>query len=115
MHTALPSTQSSTTERISRSTSSSLPLLSAPMLITMSISRAPLRIARRASMALIAGSLAPSGKPTTVQVSTSLPRSSSATSETQVGFTQTERKLNSSASAHSLRIFSSVASGFSKV
>ena len=40
------------------------------MLMTMSISRAPSRIARRASSALISGGCAPSGKPTTQQTFT---------------------------------------------
>ncbi len=52
--------------------------LSAPMLITMSISRAPSRIARRASSALVSGGCAPSGKPTTQHTFTGVPRSSAA-------------------------------------
>ena len=62
------------------------------MLMTMSISRAPSRMAWRASMALIAGVCAPRGKPTTEQATASLPRRFRATRRTQAGFTQTEAK-----------------------
>ena len=58
-------------------TAASSPPLRAPMLITMSISRAPSRIARRASSALLSAGCAPSGKPTTQQTLTGEPRSSS--------------------------------------
>jgi deoxyribose-phosphate aldolase len=47
-----------------------LPDLSAPMLMTMSISSAPLAMASRASMALTVGVVEPSGKPTTVHTFT---------------------------------------------
>ena len=82
------------------------------MLMTMSISRAPSRMARRASAALISGSVAPSGKPTTVQVSTGVPRRASLTVLVQQAFTQMERNRNLRASAHSASTCSRVASGF---
>ena len=79
---ARPSRHASTTARMSLRTTASSRALSAPMLMTMSISRAPSRIARRASSALVSGGCAPSGKPTTQQTLTGEPRSSDAACRT---------------------------------
>ena len=65
---------------MSRSTVRRSPDLSAPMLITMSISGAPSKIARRVSYCLTSAVVAPSGKPTTEQTPTPVPRSSDAAS-----------------------------------
>ena len=59
--------------------------LSAPMLITMSTSRAPSKITRRVSKFLTSGVVAPSGKPTTAQTPTGVSRSRRAQSATHVG------------------------------
>ena len=59
--------------------------LSAPMLSTMSISRAPCSSARRVSNTFVSVSTLPWGKPTTVPTLTSLPRSISATLATSTG------------------------------
>ena len=80
------------------------PDLSAPIAMTMSISRAPSRMARRASSALISDGVAPSGKPTTVQTSGDRPRGAAAQRLTWIGFTQTEAKPYCAASSQSLSI-----------
>ena len=81
----------------------------------MSISDAPSKIARRVSNCLTSGVVAPSGKPTTEQTPTGVPRSFWAASATQVGFTHTVANLNSAASLQSCSISLAVASGFSSV
>ena len=113
---ARPSLQASTTARMSRSTrASSLPL-SAPMLMTMSISFAPSRIALRASRALISGAAAPSGNPTTAQTLTGVPRSS-ALRLLDVGRIHAHREeaVGPAPRAHSFSMSAGVASGFSSV
>jgi len=64
--------QASETPAISARTASSIPLLSSPILMTMSISRAPSRMARRASWALTSAVAAPNGKPITEATATSV-------------------------------------------
>ncbi|MPN60020.1 hypothetical protein SDC9_207743 [bioreactor metagenome] len=81
-----------TTARISSSTRVSLPAFKAPMLMTISTSAAPSSIAWRVSKALVALTLAPSGKPITVQTLTAEPLSRSAHRLTLQGFTHTEAK-----------------------
>src|SRR5262249_13243745 len=88
----------STTDRISSSTDRSSRDLSAPILMTISISVAPSKIARRASYAFTSARVAPSGNPTTVQTFTGEPYRIEAHSFTQVGLTQTDAKLNVRAS-----------------
>ena len=107
--------QGSTTASMSRSTVRRSPDLSAPMLITMSISVAPSKIARRVSYCLTSAVVAPSGNPTTEQTPTPVPRSRAAASATQAGFTHTVAKWNSAASRHSFSISARVASGLSSV
>ena len=85
------------------------------MLITMSISSAPSRIASRASYAFALVVAAPSGKPTTATVMTPLPRSSSLQSRTLAEFTHTDAKPYVRASSHSVTTSSRVASGLSSV
>ncbi len=92
-----------------------MPLLSAPMLITMSISRAPSRMARRASMALTSVVAAPNGKPITDATATSVPRTLSAARRIQVGLMHTAAKWCSTASAHRRSMSAAVASGRSRV
>ena len=60
--------------------------------MTMSISTAPSKIARRVSYCLTSGVVAPNGKPTTEQTPTPLPRNNLAQKATQVGFTHTVAK-----------------------
>ncbi len=67
------SRQASETRAMSSRTTSCMPLLRAPMLMTMSISRAPSRIARRASRALTSVVPAPKGNPMTEATATSVP------------------------------------------
>ena len=62
------------------------------MLITMSISLAPCRMAVWVSKAFTSAAVAPSGKPITVQTFTAEPFSSWAHSSTQVGLMHTEAK-----------------------
>ncbi len=81
----------------------------------MSTSAAPSCTARPASKAFTSGSVAPSGKPTTVHTPVAEPRSRRAHSGTQVGLTHTVAKPCSRASAHSFSIWARVASGFSSV
>src|SRR3972149_3014279 len=104
-----------TTPRMSCSTSSSSPDLSAPTLMTISISCAPSFTASSVSAAFTVASVAPRGKPTTVQTFTGVSRRAAAAVATQVGFTTTVAKPNCFASAQSLRISSRVASGLSRV
>ena len=85
------------------------------MLMTMSTSQAPSSMVRRASAALTSGSVAPRGKPITVQTPVAVPRSSRAQVATQVGLTQTVAKPCSRASAQSFSIWARVASGLSSV
>jgi hypothetical protein len=92
-------------------TRSRSPDFNAPMLITMSNSRAPSRIARRASIALISGGDAPNGNPITDATLTELPRSARAAGFTQAGFTQTDANPNARASLHNRSMSSAVASG----
>ena len=84
--------QGSTTASMSRSTVRRSPDFSAPTLITMSISEAPSKIARRVSYCFTSAVVAPSGKPTTEQTPTPDPRSSDAAVATQTGLTQTVAK-----------------------
>ncbi len=111
LHRAPASWQASATRAMSSRTWACSPLLSAPMLMTMSISRAPSRIARRASKALISVGVAPNGKPTTEATPTSVSRRSSAARRTQVGLTQTAAKRYSAASAQSRSMSATTASG----
>ncbi len=60
--------------------------------MTMSISVAPSKIARRVSYCFTSGVVAPSGNPTTEQTPTPEPRSNRAAAATQPGFTQTVAK-----------------------
>ena len=85
------------------------------MLITMSTSRAPSKIARRVSKCLTSAVVAPSGNPTTEQTPTPAPRSSAGTRATHAGLTHTVANWNSAASRHSFSISCRVASGFSSV
>ncbi len=105
----------SLTLRMSSRTTSCIPLLSAPTLITMSISRAPSRMTLRVSKAFISAGVAPNGNPTTLATRTFVPRSRSAHRRTQNGFTQTLAKPNCLASSHSWSMSSMVASGLSSV
>ena len=73
--------------------------------MTMSISRAPSKIARCVSYRFTSAVVAPSGNPTTEQTPTPLPDSSRAQSATQVGLTQTVAKRNCAASRHSSSMF----------
>ena len=68
-----------TTPSMSRLTSIQSPDLTAPMLMTMSISLAPLVAASEASKALVSGVQAPRGKAITQQGVTPLPSSCWAT------------------------------------
>lgn len=79
----------STTPRISLSNRARSPLFSAPMLMTISTSSAPLAMASLVSKALTAVVLAPKGKPMTVHTFTPLPLSSCAASATWQGLTHT--------------------------
>ena len=81
------------------------------MLMTMSISRAPSRMARRASSALTSLVAAPNGKPMTEATTTSVPRRLSAARRTQVGLMQTAAKRYSAASAQSRSMSAAEASG----
>ena len=74
LQSAPASWQASATFSMSRRTRSWSPLFSAPMLITMSISRAPSRMARRASNAFTSVVVAPNGNPTTEATRTFEPR-----------------------------------------
>ena len=65
--------QASLTAAMSARTWSCRPDLSAPMLMTMSISRAPSRMTERASWALISGIVAPNGKPMTLATGMPVP------------------------------------------
>ena len=107
--------QASLTRAMSLRTRSWSPLLSAPMLMTMSISRAPSRTARRASKAFTSEGVAPKGKPMTEATATSVSRSRTAARRTQVGLTQTEAKWCSAASSQSLSMSAAEASGLSSV
>ena len=109
------SRHASETFSMSRRTSSWSPLLSAPTLITMSISRAPSRMARRASSAFTSVVFAPKGNPTTDATLTPEPRRFCAHRRTHVGFTQTDANSYRRASSHSLSMSSAVASGRSSV
>ena len=77
---------------MSRSTVRRSPDFSAPTLMTMSISVAPSKIARRVSKFLTSAVVAPSGKPTTEQTPTPVPRSCAAAVATHAGLTQTVAK-----------------------
>ena len=105
----------STTALISSSTNLRFLDLRAPILITISISSAPLAIASLASKALTAEVDAPKGKPITVQTLTELSLSNSAAVLTQVGLTQTLANSYFLASSIKERICSLLASAFSKV
>src|SRR3990172_1834624 len=85
------------------------------MFTTMSISRAPSRSARLASIALISGVVAPNGNPTTEHATTPDPFTASATRFAQTGFTHTEANPYSTASADIRSISAAVASGLSSV
>ena len=76
----------------------------------MSISAAPSATAVEASKALERESMAPRGKPTTVQTFTPVPRSRFAQRATQDEFTQTEAKRCRAASSHNASISAPVAS-----
>ena len=102
--------QAARTVAMSSRTASWRPSFSAPIGITMSISCAPAAIAAAVSAALTADGMAPSGKPTTEQTRTSLPRSRSATNGTCTELTQTERKPCVRASSQNRATCASVAS-----
>ncbi len=89
--------------------------MSAPIEMTMSISLAPSRMARRASSALFSAGVAPSGKPTTVQTTEELRARRAAQRRTKIGLTQTDAKLNCAASSQSLSMSEYVASARSSV
>ena len=69
-----------------------LPLLSWPMGITMSSSRAPSRISAAASWRSVETSDAPSGKPMTTPTGMPVPESTPTAVETQTGFTMAQAK-----------------------
>ena len=83
--------------------------------MTMSISDAPSKMARRVSKFLTSAVVAPSGNPTTEQTPTPVPRSREAASATHTGFTHTVAKWNSAASRQSFSISARVASALSSV
>jgi hypothetical protein len=85
------------------------------MSMTMSISSAPAATAVAVSNALTSVADAPSGKPTTAQVSTSLPASCSRTNGVHSGLVHTEAKPYCLASAHRVAICFRDASGLSSV
>jgi hypothetical protein len=85
------------------------------MLMTISSSLAPSKMARRASKDFVSGEFAPSGKPITVHTFTPLPRRAQAASRTQVGFMHTEANPYRAPSSHIVIISSRVASGFNNV
>lgn len=65
----------------------------APLFITISTSSAPFLTARSVSEDLSSVVVAPSGKPITVQIFTSVPASSFLQSGTKIGFMHTDLKL----------------------
>ncbi len=81
----------------------------------MSTSVAPSSTTRAASNAFTSGTVAPRGKPATVQTRDSEPRKRSAETRTQAGFTQTVAKPCSRASRQRSSIWLRVASGLSRV
>ena len=83
----------STTADMSDSTVPQSSSLTAPTLMTMSISSAPSLTAALVSAALISLRCAPEGKPMTEHTRGACPASSSAASLTRVGLTQTVAKL----------------------
>ncbi len=108
--------QASLTAATSARTRSLRPDLSAPMLMTMSISRAPSRMTRRASWALISDSVAPNGKPMTEATATpGALEARRAARDTQTGLMHTDANPWRTASAQSLSMSAAVASGFSSV
>ena len=109
------SPQAAFTAAMSASTLAQSPSLAAPMSMTMSTSRAPFFTATAVSAALLSVGMAPRGNPTTQQGVTSLPSSSFAARAMRPGFTQTEAKWYSRASAHSFSICAALASGFNRV
>ena len=72
--------------------------------MTMSTSSAPSMVAPRASKTFTSVLCVPSGKPTTVQVSTPVPSSAFLTVSTHTGFTQTDLKWCAAASSQSCKI-----------
>src|SRR5690606_14148731 len=104
-----------TTPSTSLLTVSRSPDLSAPTLITMSISVAPLAIASRASAILTKVLVAPKGNPTTVVTPTLEPDSVLAARRTQYGLTHTVANPYVLASSHNRTISAAVTSGFNKV
>ena len=100
---------------MSRSTTRRSPDFSAPTLITMSISQAPSKMARRVSKCFVSAVVAPSGNPTTEQTLTRLPCRRRAQVATHVGFTQTLANSYCAASRQSVSISWRVASGLSSV
>ena len=103
--------QTSAIFRISSPTHSCIPLLSRPTLMTMSISRAPSRSARRVSRTFTSVVAAPSGKPMTEATATSVPARFSYARRTQAGFTQTAAKPYCFASAQRRSMSALVAAG----
>src|ERR1017187_6236299 len=112
---APPSWAVSATARMSSSTVRRSPDLSAPIAITMSISLAPSRMARRASSAFISLGMAPSGNPTTVQTTEELPARRAAQRLTKTGLTHTDAKPNWAASSQSWSMSEYVASARRRV
>ena len=93
------------TASMSRSTARRSPDFSAPTLITMSISRAPSKMARCVSYPFTSAVVAPSGNPTTEQTPTPVPARRREQSATHVGFTQTVANRNCAASRQSSSMF----------
>ncbi len=73
--------------------------------MTVSISRAPSKMARCVSYRFTSAVVAPSGKPTTEQTPTPLPERSRAHNATHVGLTHTVANLNCAASRHRSSMF----------
>src|ERR1035438_1517865 len=100
---------------MSSSTVRRSPDLSAPIAMTMSISLAPSRTARRASSAFISLGMAPSGKPTTVHTTEELPARRATQRLTKTGLTHTDAKPNWAASSQSWSMSEYVASARRRV
>ena len=105
----------STTALISSKTACLRPSFSRPYSMTISISSAPFSQEFSVSKTFAAVDMAPSGKPMTAQVFTSVPFSCLATKETHMGLTQTEANSYCFASSQIRSISLFPASGRSRV
>jgi len=105
----------STTVWMSASTVSVSPALRWPMVMTMSISRAPCSTLHAASAALAPEADAPRGKPTTEQTPTPLPSSSRAASGTWIELTHTVPNRQRRASSQRRLMSAGVLSGLRRV